>query len=306
MVTAACGIDCRVCRLFMLGVCSPCGAGTSREAEEKIAAQKQLLGAPCPVLACARMNHTAYCLRDCLSFPCDNFASGPYPFSKGFLSMQQRRRDAASPGKTPTGGSVEVPKEHWETLARMDISSVCQSGAVLREDSGRIRMPFLQEELRIDISRRGVFQKSGKTWNRIQDPLLALLCLVYLIGAQDVPLKGRMVGVNELKTGHFFQGPHALDTKPLLRRFGMDLDGFRKAAAILGGVSMDLGDAAYAFRPFPRVPVYYLLWEGDAEFSPRLSVLFDETVEAHLPADAIWGLVNLVSHRLLTAGIPIV
>jgi hypothetical protein len=40
------------------------------------------------------------------------------------------------------------------------------------------------------------------------------------------------------------------------------------------------------------------LWVGDDEFQPRLSVLFDRTIDQHLAPDAVWGLVNLVSDRL--------
>ena len=45
---------------------------------------------------------------------------------------------------------------------------------------------------------------------------------------------------------------------------------------------------------------HYLLWRGDEEFEPQLSVLFDRSIEDPLAADAIWGLVNLVSDFLLT------
>ena len=306
MPTAACGIDCSVCRLFILGVCSTCGPGTSREAELKVAAQKRLLGAPCSILACARMNRVAYCLRDCASFPCDHFALGPYPFSQGFLSMQKRRRAEASPGKSPAGEPVQVPEQYWDVLTRMKIQDLCCNAGVHHESPGKIRIPFLKEELRIDLKERLLFRKAGASWDRIQDPFLVLMCLVYLLGVKDIPLGGRMIGVNELKTAHFFQGPHALRNEPLLRRFGQDLDGFRRSAQALGGEALDLADAAYALHPFPRIPLYYLMWEGDEEFSPRLSVLFDETIETFLPADAIWGLVNLVSYRLLISGNPTV
>lgn len=45
--------------------------------------------------------------------------------------------------------------------------------------------------------------------------------------------------------------------------------------------------------------MYYILWRGDGEFKPRLSVLFDKSIEKHLAADAIWGTVNLVSNALV-------
>ena len=60
-----------------------------------------------------------------------------------------------------------------------------------------------------------------------------------------------------------------------------------------------MADAAYRLLPFPRTPVYYLLWIGDEEFRPRLSVLFDRSIEEFFSASAIWSLVNLVSRELL-------
>jgi hypothetical protein len=87
----------------------------------------------------------------------------------------------------------------------------------------------------------------------------------------------------------------------VLHRFGRDLKGFRKAAEFLGGEGQTLADAAYRIPVFPKIPLCYLLWEGDAEFEPRISVLFDRSIESHLSADAIWGLVALVSDALLKA-----
>ena len=108
MPTGACGIDCGVCRLHLLGTCSVCGPGGSPEASEKMAAQVRILGAPCPILACAVRSHVAYCVRDCERFPCDAFRAGPYPFSEGFLRMQVRRRGEGPASRTPSGDRVKV------------------------------------------------------------------------------------------------------------------------------------------------------------------------------------------------------
>ena len=91
--------------------------------------------------------------------------------------------------------------------------------------------------------------------------------------------------------------------RPLLKRYGNDLDGFGKAAESIGGKALDMADVAYAFQAFPKVPLYYLFWEGDEEFRPRLSILFDRSIERHLAADIIWGLVYLVSDILLRGNV---
>ena len=44
MPTGACGINCDVCKLQLLGLCSTCGSGRSQEAQRKLAAQKAAFG----------------------------------------------------------------------------------------------------------------------------------------------------------------------------------------------------------------------------------------------------------------------
>jgi len=51
--------------------------------------------------------------------------------------------------------------------------------------------------------------------------------------------------------------------------------------------------------PFPRIPLYYLLWQGDEEFKPQVTVLLDRSIEKVLAADAIWAFINRVTTALL-------
>jgi hypothetical protein len=41
-----------------------------------------------------------------------------------------------------------------------------------------------------------------------------------------------------------------------------------------------------------------VLWQGDKEYSARLSVLFDASIGQHLPLDAIYGLVMEICRRM--------
>jgi hypothetical protein len=153
----------------------------------------------------------------------------------------------------------------------------------------------------VDMQARCLRRFQAGRWMRTEDPLLELATVLYLINVKDIyPLGRDIVGPNDLKQGHFFQGPHALKIGPLLERFGHDVAGFLKSAESLGGDRVDMADAAYRLKPFPRVHLYYLLWEADEEFPARMSVLFERSIEATLEADAIWGLVSRVSTALLT------
>jgi hypothetical protein len=299
MSTGACGINCDICRLNLLEICSTCGPGRSQDAEKKLAAQKRILGTPCSILACATERGVKYCPRDCHRFPCEVFRAGPYPFGNGYLNMQERRRRQMLLPKAPSGDIVKVPQEYWADLAQKDIDAICENAGAKNHPPTALLLPFLKEYVLVDRQRRSLFRQAHAQWEPIDNPLLELVCLVYLLNAGPEPLAQEMISVQDLKNAHFFAGPHELKVKPLLTRYGEDLQGFKNAAERVGGEALDLANIAYEFLPFPKVPLYYLLWAGDEEFPPSLSILFDRSVEHHLAADAIWGLVTLVSEVLL-------
>lgn len=296
MATAACGIDCGACKLNADGICSTCGPGTSVEGKRKAEAQIRLFGQPCPILECARLNHIDHCTRDCKLFPCENFEVGPYPYSAGFLKMQKRRR-TENPEERKLD-HIDIPPEFWGDLQKKEVVEVCNAALATPLPEDDISLRFLNEDLLVDVKNKCVMQYRNGGWEKSTDSMLELVVLVYLLNVTYEGITNDIVGLKDLKEAHFFQGPHELRTGLLLERYGRDPEGFGKAAEFLGGKPVDMADTAYKLTPFPKVPLYYLLWVGDDEFEPNLSVLFDRSVERHLSADAIWGLVNLVSAML--------
>ena len=214
--------------------------------------------------------------------------------------MQQRRLKKRPPALAPDESRVTVAAEYWHQLQEKDINSLCNVTLFEPISPGRVLFHFLREDVMVDMGNR-CLKRSGETgWETTEDPLLELVTVMYLINVKDMHPIGRdIVGVKDLKEGHFFQGPHALKTDPLLKRYGNDLKGFRQSAEYLQGEPRDMADAAYRLSPFPRIHLYYLLWQGDEEFEPRLTVLFDRSIENVLAADAIWALANRVCTALL-------
>lgn len=189
----------------------------------------------------------------------------------------------------------------WKDLAGLNLSQVCDRCLAVAEGTDRLVLPFLGCSLQVDISRRRLDFPQGDRLGLTGDSLLELMTLGYLCQTGSGDVAGEMVGVKDLKEGHFFQGPHALPLDLPLARFGRDTQRFRAAAARLQGEPLDLADAAFAFSPYPKIPIYCLLWEGDEEFPAEMKVLFDRSIEHHLQADAIWGIVHLVVKALLWA-----
>ena len=216
--------------------------------------------------------------------------------------MQEKKRQQTPPARTSSGERIQVPPEYWETLQRKSIDKVCQDSLATPHSPEGLRIRFLNDDVLVDIQNCRICRKVYNSWEKIDYPLMELVILVYLLNVTPAPLAQEMISVKDLKDAHFFQGPHALKAAPVLECYGNDLTGFKRAAENLDGELLELADAAYMLSPLPKTPLFYLLWEGDEEFQPHLSVLFDRSIELHLSADAIWGLVILVSNALLING----
>ncbi len=188
----------------------------------------------------------------------------------------------------------------WEGLIRSDNEDICwRSGAQFDNASGSYFLDFLRERYRIIPSSRTVEPVSGSIPRGGPSIDLQVILITYLLNAQDIPLADTLVASSSLKGGKcFFQGAHGFSLDPLVEQYGRDIEGFLDRGLSLGGQQEHYGDVALRFAALPRVPVVMVLWGADEEFPPRLSVLFDASIDQHLPLDAITGLVAEICRRL--------
>jgi Domain of unknown function (DUF3786) len=194
----------------------------------------------------------------------------------------------------------EIDPRLWEELGTRDPNEISLRASVRfeRERSSYL-VPFLNRVYGVFPAERLIKRQDSRGEEELSFQRYLVL-ITYLLRAQSLALSGRMVTGAELRGGSFFfRGPHALFTEPLERRFGSDPEGFLGAGLRLGGDKMGFGDASFRLWPFPRIPLSYILWAGDDEFSARVVVAFDPSVEEHLPLDVIWALVNEVGRALL-------
>lgn len=299
MATGACGINCSTCRLHQRGECSSCGPAMSETAQMKIKAQKRLLGAPCPLLACARLNRINHCLSDCDSFPCENFEGGPYPFSTAFLLMQRRRRNDMQNRKS-SSDKVELSDEHWELLRSCSPAEVALAASVKWEDD-KVEFPILNRHIVVFPKRKQVEVAQGDTLGPASG-LLSLVAITYLFYAKASPLAGQWVTEKDFSYASFFRGIHELPLQALIDRFGSSPELFIQSAEKLGGSkTKDGGDASVLLWMLPKVPVKLILWCKDEELPAAITVLFDRSIEHFLPADGIFASISLLQEEMLIA-----
>src|SRR4030067_2449898 len=191
---------------------------------------------------------------------------------------------------------------HWDKLSQFHPTDVCNRTEAIFNPA---REGFL---LPVYNLRYLIFPKEKKIlrmeWNdRLVEeelhPYFSLMVLVYLTQAKDITPAHTWVSEKGLKGGfQFFLGPHRLQVEELVIIFGNDPEAFFTTGLRLGGSEILYGDKGFALEVFPKVPLAYILWRGGEEFPPRIKVLFDSTIESHLPLDIIWCMVAETSRRL--------
>jgi len=131
---------------------------------------------------------------------------------------------------------------------------------------------------------------------------IAIILLHYLIHADGTPVQGDWITFRELPDGlTYFSAFQNRGPLALLRAFGHDLAGFRRAAQALGGDPLSFGDASYAFWVLPRLPLAVVLHAGDDEFPPALNVLYDRAAGHYLPTEDLAAVGGMLTGHLRRA-----
>ena len=176
-----------------------------------------------------------------------------------------------------------------------------RSGAVYVEGTdgkASLSFHFLNKELNIswpelDFS----YSVDGKEVPIQQQVLL----LHYLNLAEDVEISGEWIAYQEVPDGKFYLDAFIRRAKnPMVQGFGDNPELLAKLTTeVYGATPMEQGDLAVRILALPLIPVALILWEGDDEFTPEGTILFDQTVSRILSAEDIAWLAGMIIYPLL-------
>jgi len=192
-----------------------------------------------------------------------------------------------------------------EQLANIDdIEQQCRkSGAQYIPTRKAIIIEYLNQSYQISFPNGEVSFAAGEEAVPIRDKILILH---YFTQAKGTPLSNKTITYKELHDGINYFSVFATRTiKPLVMFFGEEPGQLLKTAEVLGGHKADYGNTAVTINAFSQVPVTIVLWQGDEEFAPEGSILFDSTISDYLTNDDIhtlcenitWKLVRLLKDR---------
>ncbi len=84
-------------------------------------------------------------------------------------------------------------------------------------------------------------------------------------------------------------GSHVLPLEELASKYAAGAKELLSRGLELGAQAEPYGDAALKLLPFPKIPVYLILWTQDEEFPARADLLFDSACEMQVPLDILWS-----------------
>ena len=187
---------------------------------------------------------------------------------------------------------------HFKELVRQNPESVCRR-ALCRYDDEQKRYvlsvwgeeyAIYPDEFKID--------RISKNFP-VPHEYLYVFIINYLLKAKEIGLSQEWISEKDMLGGAtFFRGPHEIPTHLISARYSGNIEAFRKTCEQLGGIPLNMADAAYIFKITPRIPAAVLYWDGDDEFSPEAKILFDASITEHLTLDIVFALAVYICARI--------
>lgn len=184
-------------------------------------------------------------------------------------------------------------------LRKADLADVALKSGAARIGPDVVRLCFLNRDYEVDRLLGQVSVHPDKEPVPIAE---RLLILHYLVTASGAPPRGEWVAFKELPDGLLYHSTFYKRTvKLLLKKFGETPATLAAAAAKIGGVKAQMGDAAVTIQAFPGVAVTWVLWRSDDEFPAEGSVLLDRGITDYLPTEDIVVLCQTIALKLCYA-----
>lgn len=196
-----------------------------------------------------------------------------------------------------TDGQEQAYKLACQQLASRNIEELCRKAGAKSVDSSKITVEYLNQAYLVTLPNGEV-----SSWNNDEEVPLKdkILMLHYLVSARGTPASNRLITFKQLPgCASYFRVFSQMTLTPFLDHFGEEPLLLINAGANLGGHKAGYGDVSITINALPRVPITFVLWRGDDEFSPRGSIIFDSSISDFLPTEDIRDICVSILSKLI-------
>mgnify|MGYP000740093359 CR=1 FL=1 len=184
-----------------------------------------------------------------------------------------------------------------ETLKNVTIDQLAETSGFSCVAPDVLLVPFLTRSYEVRYPDFQFLDKANPQPVPIQEEVLILH---YLMGKPPLFVSGKWVAYREIPGATFYYSAflkRAVD--PLKHTFGSNADLLIRASERLGAQRIEAGDAGFQYLVFPKVPMQWVLYLGDAEFPAEAGILFDQSIGSILSPEDIAWMAGMVVYRLM-------
>lgn len=179
---------------------------------------------------------------------------------------------------------------------------VCRlSGGLCIEKEGQptgIRLMFLHRMVTISWPDLVFHHTSGRGDVPIKQQILVLH---YLNGSTREDLTGEWISYQDIPSAKFYIDAFNRRVRnPLINTFGdQPYQLLLVAKELFGATQSSLGDISIQIQALPKVPITFVLWRGDEDFPPDITILFDSSIKDILSAEDVSELASQIVYPLI-------
>jgi|OpeIllAssembly_1097287.scaffolds.fasta_scaffold00685_3 hypothetical protein len=125
--------------------------------------------------------------------------------------------------------------------------------------------------------------------------------LSHYASANPIAQTGKLLKFKDVPGGYAYEDAFAKRAiEPVADCFGENPDELPKAARLLGGTQLEIGDASAQIPALKGILLTYILW-GTDEFTASANILYDSSASNYLPTEDIAVLGEITTLRLIEA-----
>ncbi len=192
--------------------------------------------------------------------------------------------------------AFDIAREQVSALPLED--KLAKAGLEFARDGGayRVIIPFFDETMELALPDFSFKNSKGSNITLVT----RIIILHHILQASGAPVGAELIPYEDIPGCRSYLPVFEKRViKPLLSAFGFARDAFIAAGKEMGGREEEYGNASFTVHAFPRVPITFILWEGDEDFPPSLKVLFDRSIHNYLPLEDIVVVGKMAATRLL-------